>query len=337
MDADTNQIKTRRPRIRKPAEYYQSEEYKQEQSEYQKKQEIKIIEMTLDSSMRTQTAIIPKPTYEELEKRPFLARITAQLETNNHDGYCSDEDCKYTRKTVNANIVVPDEYKDSPVGKIMDTRVYKWANHLPLPDINYSGSGYCRFNKPKRGVGQHEYRYTIKKVEIVENNKYKKENVESEATDKSESEPKKSNKNGYIVMASEGGEEYYRTDYKNEPYGYSDTLDGAREIAIEAICFGTKRDEKWSCDDEGGFEGAEIFDLDNMKKVGLLNEELQYYRVKSRPPDVKPGSSLLGGRKYCGRGKTVEVEIVKYTEVEKASILKELYDKMIEAKKTERI
>ena len=43
MDADTNQIKTRRPRIRKPAEYYQSEEYKQEQSEYQKKQEIKII------------------------------------------------------------------------------------------------------------------------------------------------------------------------------------------------------------------------------------------------------------------------------------------------------
>jgi hypothetical protein len=141
-------------------------------------------------------------------------------------------------------------------------------------------------------------------VEIVKNKKYKKV---SESTDKSEVELKKTNKNGYLVMASEGGEDYYRTNYINEPYGYSDTLDGAREIAIEAICFGTKRDEKWSCGNEGGFEGAEIFDLDNMKKVGLLDEELWYYRVKS-----------------------------KCTESEKASMLKELYDKMIEAKKAER-
>jgi hypothetical protein len=81
------------------------------------------------------------------------------------------------------NIVVPDEFKDFPVGRC-DKRKrrcekieYKWANHLPLPDVNYSGSEYCECHKPEGGVGKHEYRYTIKKVEIVENNKYKAEIV----------------------------------------------------------------------------------------------------------------------------------------------------------------
>jgi hypothetical protein len=133
--------------------------------------------------MGSQTKALKKPTYKELEKQPFLARITAKLEMNNHDGYCSGDECKYTKKIVKANIVVPDEFKDFPVGRC-DIRKrgcgkieYKWANHLPLPDVNYSGSEYCECHKPEGGVGKHEYRYTIKKVEIVENNKYKAEIV----------------------------------------------------------------------------------------------------------------------------------------------------------------
>jgi hypothetical protein len=133
--------------------------------------------------MGSQTKALKKPTYKELEKQPFLARITAKLEMNNHDGYCSGDECKYTKKIVKVNIVVPDEFKDFPVGRC-DKRKrrcekieYKWANHLPLPDVNYSGSEYCECHKPEGGVGKHEYRYTIKKVEIVENNKYKAEIV----------------------------------------------------------------------------------------------------------------------------------------------------------------
>jgi hypothetical protein len=151
----------RRPRTKKPAGYYQSEE---KEEEYKRQQELSRIQMTLDSSMRSQTKIIVKPTYKELLEQPFLARITAQLEKNSHDGYCSDEDCEYTRKIVAANIVVPEQYKDHPVGQIENTREYKWANHLPLQEVNIDGSMYCKFVKPNRGVGQHCYRYTIKNV-----------------------------------------------------------------------------------------------------------------------------------------------------------------------------
>jgi len=174
-----NGIENYVPTIREgipPTEYWQSEECKENI-------DLEGIEMILERSMGSQTKALKKPTYKELEKQPFLARITAKLEMNNHDGYCSGDECKYTKKIVKANIVVPDEFKDFPVGRC-DKRKrrcekveYKWANHLPLPDVNYSGSEYCECHKPEGGVGKHEYRYTIKKVEIVENNKYKAEIV----------------------------------------------------------------------------------------------------------------------------------------------------------------
>ncbi len=168
-----NGIENYVPTIREgipPAEYWQSEECKDSI-------DLEGIEMILESSMGSQTKALKKPTYKELEKQPFLARITAKLEMNNHDGYCSGDECKYTKKIVKANIVVPEQYIDSPVGKIVNTIEYKWANHLPVPDVNYCGSGYCECRQPEGGVGKHEYRYTITKVEIVENNKYKAEIV----------------------------------------------------------------------------------------------------------------------------------------------------------------
>ena len=133
-----NGIENYVPTIREgipPTEYWQSEECN----------DLEGIEMILERSMGSQTKALKKPTYKELEKQPFLARITAKLEMNNHDGYCSGDECKYTKKIVKANIVVPDEFKDFPVGRC-DKRKrrcekveYKWANHLPLPDVNYCG------------------------------------------------------------------------------------------------------------------------------------------------------------------------------------------------------
>ena len=298
----------RRPR-KKPAEYYQSDEWKQKHEEYKRQQELSRIQMTLDSSMRSQTKIIVKPTYKELLETPFIARITAQLEKNDHDGYCSDEDCKYTRKIVKTNIFVPEQYKDHPVGQIENTREYKWANHLPLQEVNIGGSMYCKFVKPNRGVGQHCYRYTIKNVEIVENKKYK-----GEAEEKAVIKHKKTQKNGYVVMASQGS----YSDYENEPYGYSDTEEGAMDIAIEAVCYGEARDDKWD-GSEGRFQGASICDLDTMKKVRLLHEEIEYYR--ERKNQEKPFRH--------------ERTWINYTKEEQDENLKELYDKMVAAKKRE--
>lgn len=278
-----------------------SEEYKIQQ----------FLEMCMENSMGTQTEALSKPSYKEMAKQPFLARITAQLEKNDHYNYCSDEDCEYTRTVVKAKILVPEKYADHPVGKIENVVEYKWANHLPVPEVNVRGSGFCQFRKPKGGVGQHEYRYTIKKVEIVEN-----KNLTGKETSKKE-KPKETNKRGYLVMASEGS----YSDYENEPYGFSETKEGAQKIANEAVCYGTKRVVKGD-DYKGPFDTASIHDLDNMKKVGennMLWDEIFYYRQKSKPE-----------RSYWDKEKR---KVVYYTKEEIAEKLKELYDKMIEAKK----
>jgi len=195
MNANANPNAKGGRRIRnrdRPAEYFESEEYKQRMEDYEKRMEEynrelrieehdkrqaqKLLEMRLEKSMGTQTETIPKPTYKELQKQPFLARIMATLETNDHDGYCSSEECEYKKKIVKMNIPVPDRYDSCPLGELKDEylKYHNWANHLPVPEVNVEGSEYCRYHCPKGGVGPHEYRYTIKKVEIIENPKYDK-------------------------------------------------------------------------------------------------------------------------------------------------------------------
>jgi hypothetical protein len=180
-----NEETARKLRAQKRAELLASEEvqtlvkeYTRQQriEDHKKRQEQKMLEMRLEKSMGTQTEAIKKPTYKEMQKQPFLARITATLETNDHDGYCSSEECEYKKKIVKVNIAVPDRCCLYPVGEIKNEYldVYKWANHLPVPEVNVEGSEYCRFVKPEGGVGKHEYRYTIKKVNIIENPKYDK-------------------------------------------------------------------------------------------------------------------------------------------------------------------
>jgi len=316
MNTNTNNSNTNNKNSSEYYKYYETDEYKQKYAEHQIRKEHALIDMRLEHSMGTQTEALHRPTYKELEKQQLIAIITAQLETNNHDGYCSDEDCEYTRKIVKATIVVPEQYRTHPVGKIVNTKEYKWANHLQVPEVNVQGSGYCKFVKPEGGLGQHEYRYTIKKVEIVENKKYNKAEAEAKVSGVRVSKRNKPNKNGYLVMASEGT----YSDYENEPYGFSKTEEGAQEIANEAVCYGTKRVVK--DDYKGPFDRAGIYDLDNMKKVGnnnLLEEEVVYYRQKSKPD-----------RCYWDR---ILKKTVYYTKEELAIRMKELYDKMIEAKK----
>ena len=126
---------------------------------------------TLDNSNGSQTAIVPKSTYKELQTQPRLAKITAVLHLHN----------KY--KDFEVLMKIPDKYKDHPLGWMQPWGdKYKWANHLPLPELN-------GIWKPKEtnqveddwatyDIKHDEYYYEIRNVTIVRNKKYKAPPVE---------------------------------------------------------------------------------------------------------------------------------------------------------------
>lgn len=145
---------------------YQTQDYNSIQDQ--------LLENTLGNSMGTQTAMIPKPSYKDLLKKPLLAKITAQLEVSECDGYCTcrHRKCTFTKKIVKANIVIPVEYDYYPVGKIENVDKYKWANHLPVPVPEFESGDYMFLSDRLLRKYDREYKYTIKKVEIVKNKKY---------------------------------------------------------------------------------------------------------------------------------------------------------------------
>jgi hypothetical protein len=118
----------------------------------------------LKFSMGTQSEVIPKTPYKELENHRFLARINATLSLQQ----------KF--KKINAFIKIPEEYKDYRPGIIRyeDSIKYKWANHLPLPELNpkWSGNKYFK-NDNGKNIQENEYHYFINGVAIVKNKKYK--------------------------------------------------------------------------------------------------------------------------------------------------------------------
>ena len=227
--------------------------------------ETELLELRLENSMETQTEVLPKVSYKELNKCRFLARITAQLETNDHDNYCSDEECEYVKKTVSVSTKVPEQYKGleqhGRITRVNKVKEYAWTKHLPVPEIQVTGSGFCECKYVEGGVRQHKYRYKIKKVEIVENEKYVGE----------VKEPKQGNKNGYVILGEHMDPyEYCWTD----AHGYAKTLEEARIIAEDAILVGRTKtyfDRKWEegCRqfDEGSYCRARIIDLDTMDMV----------------------------------------------------------------------
>ena len=99
------------------------------------------------------------------------AKITATLETSDHDGYCSGGECEYNVQTVSYIIEIPHEYKNYPQGKLINLDEYgiDWVKLLPEPDLNYDGSGYCDLSSKcnNHGLGIHDYKYTILSIELV--------------------------------------------------------------------------------------------------------------------------------------------------------------------------
>jgi hypothetical protein len=152
---------------------------------------------TLDNSKGSQTAIVPKSTYKELQTQPRLAKITAVLHLHNE------------YKTLKVLIKIPDKYKDYPLWWLNHDDVkrhYKWANHLPLPEDVFG------IWKPKvtnrveddwntYDINDNEYYYEINNVNIVRNKKYKAPPVE----EKPRLRRRRTNKNDTLEPANDAG------------------------------------------------------------------------------------------------------------------------------------
>jgi hypothetical protein len=93
-------------------------------------------------------------------------KIFATLETSDHDGYCSGNECEYKCEEVEHIIDLSgqlhmlnniDECKDD------------FDKYLPCPELG-DGSGYCFLDEKcvNSGLGKHDYKYTIRKIEVVD-------------------------------------------------------------------------------------------------------------------------------------------------------------------------
>ncbi len=106
-------------------------------------------------------------------------KITTLLETSDHDGYCSGDECYYESEEKVFILSTPKEYIDFPIGLVEKYDEEFIKNLLPKPKINMNGSYYCKNSKmsEEKDLGLHDYRYNIINVEIVHNDKRKYESI----------------------------------------------------------------------------------------------------------------------------------------------------------------
>lgn len=116
--------------------------------------------------------------------------ITANLETSDHDGYCSGEECQYEKREIEkikyVNLDEDRELKNFLENKYKDLlkNFFLFEEILEIKDINnniwekylnderpgsHRGSGYCRITKEfcEAGLGHHDYNFQILKVKIT--------------------------------------------------------------------------------------------------------------------------------------------------------------------------
>ncbi len=103
--------------------------------------------------------------------------IKVLLETSDHDGYCSDNECNYLvleQEHIIYNVSVPN---DLPDGEILDYNNEQEQYFLSLlPKLNLFDSsdktyksGYCNLSSKckNNNLSNHDYRYNIKSVFII--------------------------------------------------------------------------------------------------------------------------------------------------------------------------
>lgn len=100
-------------------------------------------------------------------------KIVAILETSDHDGYCSGNECIYDSQKNIYILPTPEDYEKYPIGIIEDFDVNKIINLLPKENTNTQGSYYCKNSEyaNHKELSNHDYRYTIVSVEIIQQKK----------------------------------------------------------------------------------------------------------------------------------------------------------------------
>jgi hypothetical protein len=92
-------------------------------------------------------------------------QLTVQIEVSDHDGYCSGNECEYTKKSVIKNVDMPDQTD-------IFSETFKWDTYLTnlIPAINENGSYYCYADPDaaEQGLGQHDYKITVTNVTVIE-------------------------------------------------------------------------------------------------------------------------------------------------------------------------
>lgn len=118
----------------------------------------------LKNKMKQQTIQRPKPAF---------IKIIAKLETSTHDGDCSDEECTYKSSIIVQHCKIPDKYKKLPIYTELGIFDEEWEKYLPKPEFDKYQSHQCDLNKKciEADLGVHDYRFTIKSVHIVGENK----------------------------------------------------------------------------------------------------------------------------------------------------------------------
>lgn len=110
-----------------------------------------------------------------MKQMDYRVRIRAKLYISDHSGYCSGDECDLDVNEVDILVDVPEchLHEARTTGKVPLHPKRVWKNLLPEPELDdLRKSGYCEVSQRARakGLGPHDYKYRIKKVELVSGN-----------------------------------------------------------------------------------------------------------------------------------------------------------------------
>lgn len=103
-------------------------------------------------------------------------RLTLLIETSDHDGYCSGDECEYTQTKVRVLVPVPDEFQDSAVGTQLECWLDYWdsyrEDYQTQTPVNAGYSHYCLNSKESvaHDLERHECRVRVGEAVIVDGN-----------------------------------------------------------------------------------------------------------------------------------------------------------------------
>lgn len=89
-------------------------------------------------------------------------KIVYELEISDHDGYCSGNECEYTKECKEYIVEIPDDENIDLLDLHGFNDLY-WKDLLPRVNIDTWGSGYCDSSKEcyENNMDKHSYRYRI--------------------------------------------------------------------------------------------------------------------------------------------------------------------------------